>query len=256
MDEDGNQTIEVQETSWIVLGIEDTNKDGKYETLLITTEEPVGATISYDLYFYGAEAYNNGPSEINRICEELYSNSEYGKARGMTIEDVNNTLNNPLETMQLGGMYYDGASNTTGNLTTKLKDLPTWNNIKSGGTYTPNGINTEEALGEYELNGYGYVLNDNGTALVNPASAETHDITEVERNVIFGSSGDYLLYWLASRGVSAGSGCAFFGPGYVDVGYANSSGESFRSDGYESDDSAGVRPVVSLKSKLPGINEK
>ena len=70
--------------NWIILGIEDTNKDGKYETLLITTDNPIHANLS----FYGAEAYNNGPEEINRICEELYSNSEYGKARGMTIEDV------------------------------------------------------------------------------------------------------------------------------------------------------------------------
>ena len=260
MDEDGTQTIEVQDAGWIVLGIEDTNKDGKYETLLITTEEPVGATISEDIYFYGAEAYNNGPSEINRICEELYSNSEYGKARGMTIEDVNNALNNPLEAMQLGGMYYETDTETyktTGNLTTKLRDLPTWNNIK-GNHYTPDGANTEETLGEYELNGYYYYLNDDGTALANDVNGETHNITEVERNVIFGSfDSETYFYWLASRGVYADSDFACFGPGYVGNGFAYSCGDFFASDGSERGNSAGVRPVVSLTSKLPELlNDK
>ncbi|MGN1301062.1 MAG: hypothetical protein ACI4U9_00805, partial [Clostridia bacterium] len=60
------QTIEKQTTYWIVLGIEDTDEDEVNETLLITTANPVRATADNKLYFYGAAAYNNGPSEINR----------------------------------------------------------------------------------------------------------------------------------------------------------------------------------------------
>ena len=254
---DKNQTIEVQiPDHWIVLGIEDTNKDGINETLLITTYDPVNEGI----YFYGAEAYNNGPSEINRICEELYSNSEYGKARGMTIEDINNALNDPLKAMQLGGMYYENSTwKTTGNLITKLRDLPIWNSIKTHGTYTPDGANTEEALGEYELNGYMYGVNDDGTALINPVNGETHNITAVESDVIFGNSYDYL-YWLASRGVNADSGSSYFGSGFGPGGVGNGmacshNSDIFCSDGYEYDINAGLRPVVSLKYEIPEIGD-
>ena len=127
-------------TVWVVLGREDSNKDGNYETLLLTTETPTEDTIT----LYGAAAYNNWISECNRMAKELYGN----EARGMTIEDVNDCLNYT----PAGGTYYDSSDNcqTTGNLTTKIKDLSTWNNIKLNGTYTPDGTNTEAALGNYE----------------------------------------------------------------------------------------------------------
>ena len=248
-----NQTIERQNATWIVLGIEDTDGNGTNETLLITTQAPVGKDeFNNRLYLRGAEAYNNGPSEINRICEELYSNSEYGKARGMTIEDVNSALNNPLEQMQLGGMYYNGSYQTTGNLTKKLRKIPTWNNIKANRNSTPNGANTEEALGEYILNGYHYYLNDDDTAVKNDANSYTAEITDIEKETIFGTSTDYV-YWLASRGVSAGRNYANFGPGDVHGGRACSCSGTFSSDGGEDygHGIAALRPVVSLKSKLP-----
>ncbi|MGN1301475.1 MAG: hypothetical protein ACI4U9_02990, partial [Clostridia bacterium] len=69
---------------------------------------------------------------------------------------------------------------------------------------------------------------------------------------IFGSSTDYV-YWLASRGVFAVSDCARFGPGCVDFGGASSYGGLFGSNGFEIGYGAGLRPVVSLKSKLPTV---
>ena len=243
--------ITSQDTTWVVLGIQDTNGDDINETLLITSAGPVGAVVDGSvmatLPMYGAAAYNNGPSEINRICKELYSNSQYGEARGMTIEDVNAALN----FTPFGGIYYDGSKYyTTGNLTTKLKDVPVFNSLKENGTKTPDGTNTEAALGEYELNGYWYFLNDDGTALANEVDSTTSAITTVEKNTIFGASADYV-YWLASRGVYAGSSYAVFGPGGVGEGGAGSYGNFFFSYGNELDYGAGLRPVVSLTSKLP-----
>ena len=250
VDANGTQTIEAQESAWIVLGIEDTDGDKIYETLLITTESYVLATTDKPLCFYGAAAYNNGPREINRVCEELYSNSEYGKARGMTIEDVNTALNYTPH----GGEYYDTSDSTvktTGNLTTKLKGIPTWDNIK-GNYQTPDGTNTEAALGNYELNGYYYYLNEDANGLINDVNDTTTSITEVEKNTIFGPSKNYI-YWLASRGVYADSVCAIFGPGRVGRGDVYSYFDLFVSDGDENGGGAGLRPVVSLKSKLPTV---
>ena len=272
LDLDGNQTIENQSTQWVVLGIEDTDGDKRYETLLITTENPDG-----NIYFYGAAAYNNAASyigadgkkvegEIDRICRELYSNSEYGEARGMTIEDVNSALNYE----PIGGYYFtfgetgnatkttrmteiEGTWKTTGNLTTKLKNIEegtVFNSLKANGTYTPDGTNTEAALGEYEINGYYYDVSDDGTELTNLINDTTSPITEVEKNTIFGTSEDFY-YLLASRGVYADYNCVRFGPGYVFDGIAYSYDDSVGSNGNEYYSNAGLRPVVSLKSKLP-----
>ena len=261
-DSNGTQTIGAQSTEWVVLGIEDTDGDERYETLLITTGAP---TNTPGIYFYGAAAYNNAASyigtngkkvegEIDRICRELYSNSEYGEARGMTIEDVNSALNYE----PIGGYYYDGSTwKTTGNLTTKLKDIEEgtlFNSLKANGTNTPDGTNTEAALGEYEINGYYYQISDDGTALTNPVNDTTSAITKIEKNTIFGSANNYQ-YWLASRGVDARSSYANFGPGNVDGCYAYSYGGLFDSYDREIGHRTGWRPVVSLKSKLPTVND-
>ena len=287
VDSNGTQTIEAKSTKWIVLGIEDTDGDGKYETLLITTGAPtnnqaelmkntgtptnkqvvllanIRPSVEGDVHFYGAAGYNNAASyigangkkvegEIDRICRELYSNSEYGEARGITIEDVNSALNYE----PIGGYYlerFTDKAKTTGNLTTKLKDLPTWDAIKAD-HQTPDGTNTEAALGEYELNGYYYQVDSDGTALTNPVNDTTSAITNVEKNTIFGASKDFY-YWLASRGVYAGTDYAGFGTGRVNYGVAGSYGSLFGSDGVEYGGNAGLRPVVSLKSKLPTVND-
>ena len=46
---------------------------------------------------------------------------------------------------------------TVNNLTTKLSSLPIWNDMKNN-HQTPDGRNTEAALGEYPLDGYYYSI--------------------------------------------------------------------------------------------------
>ena len=205
IDENGNQIIEVQETSWEVLGIEDTDQDGIFETLLITTQ---GHVQPY-LEFYGAPAYTNSSSEINKICKELYSNSEYGEARGMTINDVNSALNYT----PFGGMYKSGSTYyTTGNLTTKIKDLPIFSQIVAEGTYTPDGRNTAEALGDYELNGYIYEFFDNGRTITDrEGNTYENEVTDIEYKTIFGDENNYYGYYLASCSVSIWNNDVRFG---------------------------------------------
>ena len=224
-----NQIISLTaEPTYVVMGVADINENGTNETLLITTETPTTETLTLK----GAAAYNNGPTEINRMCRELYGKD----ARGMTIEDVNNCLGYTKPK----GMYYDKSGNeqTVNNLTTKLSSLPIWNDIKNN-HQTPDGRNTEAALGEYPLDGYTY-------------SISSTKATEARKNLILPSNTDY---WLASRGVNAnaGYGLAVFGPGNVRGGRAFSCDETFISDGREGDIGYGLRPVVSLTSQIPEV---
>ena len=164
----------------------------------------------------------------------------------MKIEDVNRTLGYT----PVGGMYIDnnGDYQTTGNFTTKLKDLSTWESIKSNGTATPDGANTEEALGEYMLDGYFYTIMDNGEPGVPYAPAETSNVV---KNLVFGTMDNAYGYWLASRGVFALPDYAFFGPGAVGEGYALSYIDVFYSYGCEGSEVLPVRALVSLKSEIP-----
>ena len=220
-------------TKWVVLGVEDSNKNGTNETLLITTKEPTTGTI----ILYGAAGYNNCIDEINRMCKELYGE----EARGMTIEDVNNCL----QYTPTGGTYLDEDGNiqTTNNFTTKLNELPTeiWNLIKKF-HYTPDGKNTEENFGEVLLNAYWYKASENAT------------FTNKEKEIIFGNT-DGNDYWLASRGVLANANdvSAYFGPGYVEKGTANSYLYMFGSGLRELGGEKSLRAVVPLKSDIPGL---
>lgn len=247
-DSDQTLALNAEETKWVVFGYEDKDNDGLNEVLLLTTEHPTTNKIA----FQGAAAYNNVVEEINRMCKELYGTN----ARGMTIEDVNRVLGYT----PAGGMYnLNSKWNTTGNLTTKLKDLgDMWTAIKnnnnnvtdySGKYYDPShpkGINDNGAtLGEYVLDGYWYDVDD--------VSSNT---SIVAKAMIFGSSETNYGYWLASRGVIAYSDYASFVPGRVFGGVAGSYGGSFSSNGVaEGDGGYYLRPLVSLTSEIPAAGE-
>ena len=249
---DSDQTLSLngEETKWVVFGYEDKDKDGLNEVLLLTTEHPT----TNKIYFKGAAGYNNAVDEVNRMCKELYGTN----ARGITIEDVNRALGYT----PAGGIYdLNDTWNTTGNLTTKLKDLgDMWTAIKnnnntnySGKYYDPShpeGISDSgAALGEYELNGYGYAIDSTVDA---PAELQvSSEISATAKAMIFGSSKTNYGYWLVSRGVVAGSGAVIFGPGSVGYGRAFSCGGLFSSGGDAENDEFGLRPLVPLTSEIP-----
>ena len=245
---------------WVVFGREDSNKDGKYETLLITTLAP--STEKLKLGENGnktkcADAYNTGIEQIEAKVKEIYGND----VRAMTIDDVNKTLGYT----PAGGIYYDTNGNltTTGNFTTKLKDLgDVWTNIVNYNTnnlggvfYTPahpEGISDNGAeLGEYLLDGYLYRINSSVGGTGGPTVSE--NTSNVAKNLVFGTSGNKYSYWLASRGAYAGGICALFGPGFVDCGSAFSDGVLFNSDGDAGGDELSARALVSLKSEIPEL---
>ena len=248
-------------TEWVVFGREDSNKDGKYETLLITTLAP--STEKLKLGENGnktksADAYNTGIEQIEAKVKEIYGND----VRAMTIEDINRTLGYT----PVGGMYYDGSQcQTTGNFTTRLKDLgDVWTNIVNCNTnnhggvfYTPahpEGISDNGAeLGEYVLDSYWYAVNSSAGGMGVPTVSE--NTSNVAKNLVFGSSSNNYFYWLASRGACAGDRYAYFGPGLVDYGGAYSYSVLFYSDGDARDIEMSARALVSLKSEIPELGE-
>ena len=244
-------------TEWVVFGREDRDTDERYETLLITTLAP--STTKLELGELGnkikcADAYNNGIKYIKSKVKEIYG----VEARAMTIEDVNRTLGYTPS----GGMYYDGSQlQTTGNFTTKLKDLgDIWTNKISNREmfYTPvhpEGISDNGTeLGEYILDGYFYTTN---RSLSRPEGTPTISETtsSVAKNLVFGTSNsNSFSYWLAS------CGCYYhpwlgvmFGTGSVEDGYVYShSGAGISSNGGTMSKGAmSFRAVVPLKSEIP-----
>ena len=242
-------------TEWVVFGREDTNKDGKYETLLITTLGPSAEKLTLS----GADGYNTGIEQIEAKVKEIYGND----ARAMTIDDVNRTLGYT----PAGGMYYDTNGNftTTENFTTKLKDLgDVWTSIvnyntnnEAGVFYTPahpEGISDNGAeLGEYVLDGYWYKINSSISGTGVPTVPES--TSNVAKNLVFGSSSNNYRYWLASRGVFARVYYAGFG---LDFVYDGSAGYDFALS-YSYRGSSGLeysaRALVSLKSEIPELGE-
>ena len=248
-------------TEWVVFGREDSNKDGKYETLLITTLAPSTEKLKLgedENKTKSADAYNTGIEQIEAKVKEIYGND----VRAMTIDDVNKTLGYT----PAGGMYYDTNGNltTTGNFTTKLKDLgDVWTDIvnyntnnNAGVFYTPahpEGISDNGAeLGEYLLDGYWYAVNSSVGGTGEPTVSE--NTSNVAKNLVFGTSGNKYSYCLASRGAYV-CGTAAFGPGYVGRGHAYSYNVLFDSNGSTFGYVLSARALVSLKSEIPELGE-
>lgn len=235
-----DQTLDLdnEEIKWVVFGYKDKNNDGKNEILLLTTEKPIEQAITFE----GESGYNNGIEEIEKMCKELYGSN----VSGITIEDVNAVLGYKPE----GGMYFDENNNiqTTGNFTTKLCDLSIWSIMKKNGTNTPDGVNTESALGNYELNGFWYVA-DKKVNSRDPIIS--NNIADSVKAMIFGSNCDYE-YWLASNGVDADTNNAYFALGCVASGgvYLNA-GSMFESSGGRMEFNHNLRPLLFLISEIP-----
>ncbi len=235
-----------QETGhyWKVLGIEDSDGNGTNETLLIKMASPT----ENGLYLAGPKGYNNGIDILNKICKELYSSSRYGEARSIKIEDVNNCF----QYKPTGGMYYyNGSWIETNGFNTQIKNLPTWETIKANGTYTPDGTNTEEALGSYKVDRYYYYVG--GLYYINNAvtGAKTYISLNELCTIFLDINSNNTSYWLATKGVVCNT---FVGFGLGAVDYY--SVYSVLSMLYSSDSSGryeylGICPVVCLKDEIP-----
>ena len=260
----GVQTVNIasDETKWVVLGVEDSNKNGTNETLLLTTQTPTTGKIK----MYGYQPYNHAVDEINRMCKEIYGTD----ARGMTIEDVNACL----QYVAPAGMCGKDNSGTLVFYTvpegTKISDLGSsygdiWTDIQNNARvidetkkyFTPScpeGTTDSSVLGNIPVDGYWYVA-DSTVGAPTGVPVLPDSTTTATKTLVFGNNNSYG-YWLASRGVNADSAFAYFGPGAVYEGNADSLGGGlFGSIGDSRGNELPLRCVVSLRSDIPEVVE-
>lgn len=254
-EDDINQEFYQEESEyWRIIGVEDKDGNGTNETLLI---KKATSTIN-ELRLYGIEGYNNGPEIMNRICKELYSSDKYGEARSITMEDIDNLLEYTakeglygIRTNENDVQIYEFAG--------KLKEMPIWNEIiESGAYYTPDGANTVEELGEYQLNGHAYriiEMNKENITISSPAinakeeKAIKSRIGEVIWTDQYGYGDNYLL---ATKGVIAEPNIVAFGLGSVSSNkYVRSFCDVYLSTGEGVILFGNLCPVVELKGEIP-----
>ena len=259
----GVQTVNIasDDTKWVVLGVEDSNKNGTNETLLLTTQTPTTETIR----MYGYQPYNYAIDEINRMCKEIYG----ADARGMTIEDVNTCVQYTAPAGMCGKNNSGTWTYSTVPEGTRISDLGSsygdiWTDIQNNarvidGTkkyFTPNcpeGTTDASVLGNIIVDGYSYVV-DSTVGAPEGIPVLPDSTTSATKNLIFGDSKNYG-YWLASRGVDAGSDFAGFGPGTVYEAGADSYDFLFFSNGNSGYNELPLRCVVSLRSDIPAVVE-
>ena len=228
------QTFETNNTMlWRVI-----NKKANGEVEIVAVNNVLANDGQTGLYLKGQTGFLNAETVLKNLCETLYTNTDYGTARSINVEDINNLtgfdpeisdwddkdyyLNNREKTYTSGGPFWDKSTNTFRTATPE-------NSITEENTY------------------YWYTVNE---------SMQLYDTLIAESKTY---SGDYsetnypLFYWLGSRSVNAHDVGADFDVRGVDSGGVNSWYLfSAYADGstHEDEYACGVRPIVTLKSKV------
>ena len=236
-------------TTWRVLGL---SEDGEH--LLLISGSPIkkdGAD-PY-LILQGAESYYNCEDALDKICS-IYKNDLADEARSIRIEDINRTLgitvdkteNKVYKTSDSEKTNIDGYRVMGETYTYKSGDYAPENYLKA--TYPSNekyqNLTSKVAGNTVPADAYAYSYTDSNIV----------EQGGTIYNLLFKgttSSENYAKsYWLASPGVGAYSGHAYFGPGFVGDGGVVSGYIFFFSYGGWRAGEFGVRPVISLKSNI------
>ena len=240
---------------WRILNIDEAKG-----TVDLVSAAPTSSTVK----FYGALGYHNGPYIMNKICEELYSNSALNvKARNINLLDMEKHLTTPGITARNGyssavqygatktytdnysyyPLLYDGQKGAGVNVTAENASTIAQPNKDSG-----NDPYEESAETTSPITDKTYKKADNSVLTV---TQTYYNISINETN--YGDAAKVLnnsnYYWVAARYVNTYSDVAYFGlrlantyAGDYDV--FGSDSNSFTSYSY------GLRPVVSLSSSI------
>ena len=211
-------------TQWRIFSIDETTGE-----VLLTTQGVTNTDTKVTLR--GATGYLHGAEELNRICKELYSNTEKGiTARSMTIEDLNKAVG------------YDTTTDAASDNADYGKEY----------TYTSGTFYTYEENGKTVTSETPKVASSSNPVTVKGTSYN-YDPSSKNSTVadILGSS----MGWLASPYVGAYSSYALFNMRYASSSYFYGNALC-NSNGRVSTPSIGVHPVVSLSSKLLDVADE
>ena len=221
---DTAQTLTTQaNTEWRILSIDETTGE-----ILLTTQ---GATnTDTNVTLKGATGYLHGAEELNRICKELYSNTEKRiTARSMTVEDLNKAVGgyDPTSDSDYGKEY----TYTSGTLFY---------------TYEENGKTVTSEIPKVASNSNPVTVKSTWYMYSPSSKNSTVD------NILGSSSWG----WLASPFVALNSdnAGACYGFRVARSGYVFAS-TTIQSNVVVYTPSYGLRPVVSLRSTLIEIGE-
>ena len=240
---------------WRILNIDEANG-----TVDIISENPTSSTVK----FYGALGYHNGPYIMNKICEELYSNSTLNvKARNINLLDMEKHLTAPGITARNGysnavqygttktytdsysyyPLLYDGQKGAGVNVTAENVSTIAQPNKDSGNDPYEESVETASPLTDKTSK---------------QADNKVLTVTQTYYNIPispanYGDAASVLSnsnhYWVAARYVGTYSDFAYFGLRFADTNtYGNYVFYSFNNP--LTSNSYGLRPVVSLPSSL------
>ena len=236
---------------WKILNIDEANG-----TVDIISENPTSSTVK----FYGALGYHNGPYIMNKICEELYSNSTLNvKARNINLLDMEKHLTAPGITARNG---YSNAVQygTTKTYTDSYSYYPLlYDGQKGAGVNTTNitqpditkgndpyeeskAIATTEPVTDYS---YGQATSSGLTVTQTYYSIAIDSKNYGEAATVLSSK---TKYWVAAR-------CVFSSISYCEFGMRNANTNTdwtFMWGGNLSSSQSewSLRPLVSLKFDL------
>ena len=240
---------------WRILNIDEAKG-----TVDLVSAAPTRSTVK----FYGALGYHNGPYIMNKICEELYSNSTLNvKARNINLLDMEKHLTTPGITARNGyssavqygatktytdnysyyPLLYDGQKGAGVNVTAENASTIAQPNKDSGNDPYSESVETTSPLTDKT-----HKQADNKVLTV---TQTYYNISINETN--YGDAAKVLnnstAYWVAARYVYSYSNLANFGLRFADTntggnGVFRSNGDSYLSGG------CGLRPVVSLSSSI------
>ncbi len=235
---------------WQILSI---NDDGTVD--LTTNSTLLGESL---LAINGAKGYNNFVYLLNKVCNDLYENKEFGiKARNMNMEDITKQLNEKGKDFMNSNTYpYVGYQQT---VTVKNAYYPNLYAKENG-----SGINStetkkdgigpnEEYYSEPTTEEYSFAESLTVTQTVNFQNLMTADYFKNKDcfNLIF--DGGYNM--LATRGINCiqreNEYEIWFGPIFVN-GQVISQEGAFYSSGYSNDGgiAGNIKPIVTINADI------
>ena len=236
-----SQEIARETPTWQVL-----YKEGN--TVYITATGGVNMSSANKIQLKGIKGYMRGPTELDNICNALYSNTDLGvTARSMTVEDLNKACNyTPSYTTR--NAYYPYGTTVSGTITYGGNSY----NKKACSNATHKFyVNSNEPITAIECEG---TLNSDSIGSYYTPTADkpvyvtktyySYTPSEAVGNILGSGSG-----WLASPCVNVGNTYACFYVRIVSSGSLNRN-DAAGSDGYSNSNSYGLRPLIPLTASI------